>query len=586
MEWKKHWWDKVQDTLFADHLLTSGAWHDLTNQAWRWLGVDIRELEEAIGNAAKEALKIIKSKFKDWRIARKDPPDPGLPSAKGEEKLWKWDMWAPRALAIETKAPPDSHWWTALQDYSTTDSAVTLPIWKAQKAALEERGLDKIYALRRKLIRIIYNMESRGVTVSRERMDEMFSQFSTETEEHGKACIALSGGKVEELPKNGTNKAMRELLFDDWKLPPLKHSDKTGVPSCDKDTLDYWLNTIPASKPQHRFVAHLKDKRKLDTSLSYMRSYRRYGIPLDWKSFFRLHPWLNATGSATLRFSSANPNEQNISKLDDYNIRYTFGPLPGREWWSLDYENLELRLPAYEANERVMIDLFEKPDAAPYFGSYHLLVCHILHPQLFEQCLRDGVSFKDRYKATWYQWTKNGNFAVQYGAQEYSGTADRAYHLPGAQAQIESRLTEIKKLSLQMIDFANDNGYVPTMPDREVGSYPIQTARGKWGKVSPTIPLSYHVQGTAMWCMCRAMVRCDEYLSELPNHFTIMQVHDELVFDFPKGRTPTANLPKVLKLKALMEESGKDIGVPLKVDYAYHPHNWAKKAPLDLGVAA
>jgi DNA polymerase I-like protein with 3'-5' exonuclease and polymerase domains len=86
--------------------------------------------------------------------------------------------------------------------------------------------------------------------------------------------------------------------------------------------------------------------------------------------------------------------------------------------------------------------------------------------------------------------------------------------------------------------------------------------------------------------MCRAMVRCDEYLSELPNHFTIMQVHDELVFDFPKGRTPTANLPKVLKLKALMEESGKDIGVPLKVDYAYHPHNWAKKAPLDLGVAA
>ncbi len=69
--------------------------------------------------------------------------------------------------------------------------------------------------------------------------------------------------------------------------------------------------------------------------------------------------------------------------------------------------------------------------------------------------------------------------------------------------------------------------------------------------------------------MCRAMVRVSKYLEKLPNHFLIMNIHDEL-----------CNLHKVLGIKRLMEESGNDVGIPLTVEYAFHPNNWGEEVKL------
>jgi DNA polymerase I-like protein with 3'-5' exonuclease and polymerase domains len=276
------------------------------------------------------------------------------------------------------------------------------------------------------------------------------------------------------------------------------------------------------------------------------------------------------------------------SKQEDYTLRVVFGPLPGREWWSIDYENIELRIPAYEAEEELFIQLFERPNDPPYFGSNHLLACHILHEKLFEECVNeegemDGRIFKNRYKATWYQYTKNGNFASLYGAMESSGTADRAYHVKGGQAKIASRLSKMDKLSKHYIRYAEKHGYVETLPDKTVNprrGYPLLVARTEWGKVLPTTPLNYHVQGTAGWCNIKAMNRCAPYLKEISRkekqeHRMVLTVHDELVFDFPKGGKK--NLPKVLELKRLMEMSGDDVGIPLKASISYHPNNWGKE---------
>lgn len=273
------------------------------------------------------------------------------------------------------------------------------------------------------------------------------------------------------------------------------------------------------------------------------------------------------------------------SKKKGFNLRHAFGPAPGREWWALDYENLELRIPAYRAGEKAMTDLFERPNEPPYYGSYHMLVFDILHPEKFRE---HGMACKDVFKSTWYQWTKNGNFAVQYGAQESSGTADRAYHMPGAQARIQGRFTAIKAYSDLWIAHAERTGYVETVPDLSLDwgglkprGYPLLCTRTEWGKILPTVPLSYHIQGTAMWCTTKAMLRCDEQLRAWRDEaafdaFVTLQVHDELVFDMPKGRKPWSNLPKVRKLQRLMQQSGDDIGVPLKVSVSYHPNDWGE----------
>ncbi len=281
------------------------------------------------------------------------------------------------------------------------------------------------------------------------------------------------------------------------------------------------------------------------------------------------------------------------------NLRYCFGPLPGREWWTCDAKNIELRIPAYEAEEEEMIAIFDKPNDPPYFGSYHLLVFDTLHPKLFA---KHGAECKDLFADTWYQWVKNGNFAVNYGSVEESGTADRSYHVNGAFRRLKGRFSKIhgpNGLNAQMIRMAERLGYVETIPDKTVDSkrgYPLFCKRNNWGRIKPTVPLNYHVQGTACWWMMKAMIRCYEFLerlnrrdSTLPKRFLripgvedrlgyyiVIQVHDELGFDFPLGETPQENLPIVQECMRLMEEGGNDIDVPTPVSCSYHPDDWSK----------
>ena len=114
--------------------------------------------------------------------------------------------------------------------------------------------------------------------------------------------------------------------------------------------------------------------------------------------------------------------------------------------------------------------------------------------------------------------------------------------------------------------------------------YPLLCGRTRWGGISPTIPLSYYVQGTAMWWMMMGMIRCQERIDRWNRRpkikpssyiYMVMQVHDELVFDFP-AKKDQGNLMKVNVLRLLMEKGGKGIDVPTPVSIEYHPNNWSE----------
>lgn len=597
-------WGKVYDTLLAGHLLASNQPHDLTTMTLVYLGVNISPLEDALETVTKETLKLVKVRYPTWRVAKAGLFD--MPSAK--EKTWQYDSWVPRQLAIEEGLGENHPWYTACSRYANGDSSATIALFQKQREILEERKLWKIYQERRKILYAVGAMEWAGVTLNQDRAKELEQLYSTAAASYHRVCIHLADGELETLPKNGASNALKSVLFDKFKLVSSRTTAR-GNASVDKYVLDDWLATLPRQSRAYAFIRALKDYRKRQTQLSYITGYKRFWLLLDQDNpgldpWHILHPSVNPTGTDTLRMASSNPNEQNISKQEiaelgrehGRNMRYLFGPAPGREWWSLDAENIELRIPAYEAGETAMIELFERPGDPPYYGSNHLLFFDILHPDLFA---KHGKGVKKVYADTWYQWTKNGDFAVQYGAVAASGTADRAYHVLGAQEKIESHLVKIKQLGQQWIRFAEKHGYVETMPDKTVDSergYPLLCTRSKWGHILPTVPLSYHVQGTAMWWMCKAMVRCQGYLDELnsrrkPEYHAhlVMQIHDEVVFDFPKSKVDPAsvkdwktdksgylhtNLPYLRKIQKLMEQGGKDIGVPTPVSVEYHPVTW------------
>lgn len=568
-------WEKTEDTLIAGHLLASNQPHDLTTMALVYLRRNIKPFEDALEAAVKEARR--DARKMGWSLAGKDVD--GMPSAK--EKTWKFDVWLPRALAKYHGLRADHPWWTVTSDYANADSVVTLPLFQEQLKRIRARGLEAIYRERMLLPQVAFEMESGGVTISKTKMEVLRSEYRTRSEEAGKECVAIAAAKGHDLklPKSTVNKNLRDFALGEQGLclPPIKRSKETGEPSMDQSVLEAWEQTLPEGSPGQRFVRALRGKRKRDTALTYLAGYERFWLPAGRPGWFRLHPSLNITGTDTLRWSSSNPNEQNISKKEDFNLRRCFGPMPGREWWSMDAQNIELRIPAFEAGEKVLCDVFLHPDKPPYFGSYHLVVFDLLHPREFA---KHGVKCKDLYEATLYQWVKNGNFAVIYGAQEE--TADRTYRVQGAYAKIRSRFPKIAALSDKWVAYADKYGYVETMPDREVSpnkGYPLLCTRSHWGGVSPTVPLNYHVQGTAMWWMAKAMTRCyrkiKEWQAEGFSARMVLQVHDELVFDFPKG-ADIANLDRARELRSLMSIGGEDIGVPTPVAIEYHANDWSE----------
>jgi DNA polymerase I-like protein with 3'-5' exonuclease and polymerase domains len=605
-DWK--WdWSKIHELGISSHLLGSCQRKDLTTLALVWLGINLEPVEKAVQKATEKARRICRSKaFKEtngeWAIAHDDRKD--MPSGSH----WKADMWLLRAMI---KHAPDfvpdwgtfysdgetyePHPWEVLcAEYANPDSATTVQIHMAQMEKIEKANLLTIYDERRKLLPVVYQIEKTGVTVSLSRTEELIEKFESEANTARDRCLALSDGILEKLPLSGASNDLKSVVFEKFKLVSPKKTDK-GHPSLDKEVLEHWLQTLPPNSKARIFIRGLQSYRKRMTAINYMRSYERFGLEVAAR-MLRLHPSLNMNGTNTLRWSSSNPNEQNISKQEGFNLRYTFGPPPGFLWASLDYENLELRIPAYEAEEELLTQLFEEPDKPPFYGSNHLLNFSTIYPELWEPLLQEygpekaADAVKHKYKSTWYQRCKNGWFAIQYGSVEIEGklsTADKSFGKPGAHRTLKQKLGRLDQLNQKYILEAQKTGFVHTIPDQFVDptqGYPLECSRNGWGKISPTIPLNYHVQGTACWIIMQAMLQVSAYLDDLnagkpsTRHWSIvMQIHDELVIQFPNRPGYSYHLEQIRKL---MADCGIRINVPLRVGCEVHKSHWASGEKL------
>lgn len=608
-------WDRTWDTLVAAHLLGSNQKKNLTDLAIVYLGTDIEPLEDALEAGVQKARRMVQQArvrrkrsrkvavdlfgnpifgdevedLANWKIAEKGLAD--MPSVK--EKSWKQDGWLLRAMRLRGLAEDHPEWDTLLSDYANEDSRTTRRLWDVFEEEIKRKSLWEIYRETLKTLPIASGMERRGVTLSGERHERTRREYARRSVDAAQECEAIARdlGYDLSLPRSGNNRSLLTFCFDVLNLPRLKESEKTGEPSLDKEVLEHCEASLPRNSAGFKFVEALRKKRSLDTAISYLDGYEKFWLPASSPGWFILHSNLNVTGTDTLRWSSTNPNEQNISKKEGFNLRSTFGPRPGRELWALDAQNIERRIPAYEADETDIIALFERPDDPPYFGSEHALVAHVLYPREFEGCRSDvgvdGRVFKKKFASTLYDRVKRGNFSVQNGAQR--AKADATYGLAGAFDTIRGRFVKQEALNQKCITFANKFGWIETIPDRTVNprrGYPLLCQRGRDGRVTPTIPFSYRVQGSAMWWMRKAMVKCqillDKWAEAGFDGFITLQVHDELVFDFPR-RERAGNLWRAKALAAAMASCGADFVTPIKtpVSISYHPTSYADEESIE-----
>lgn len=416
---------------------------------------------------------------------------------------------------------------------------------------------------------------------------------------------------------------------------PVILGKKTRNATLDKDAMKEYLGTLEGDALE--FIKLLTDKRNHDTDLGYMESYRRFWVPVinhrsgcvhcgyvseggstcencggdtggfccvcgsrcsivdnpcpscEHPEFYRIHPSLNPCGTDHLRWSSNSPNLHNVGKQEDadrVSVRNCFGPAKGREWWSMDFKSIENRIPPYECGEEKAIEVFEKPDSAPYWGSLYYLTASVLYPDRFwdlaEFSPDDDRGFK-KAQARLYKQAKFFNLARQYGCGRAKG--DALSKVKNSFDKVNNEFPKLAKLQAHYLRFAEKNGFVETLPDKSVDptrGYPILASRTEDGRVLSTTPFNYHVSGTACWCKNRALVRCAahcaQWRAEGFDANISLEIHDEIIFDFPRGAGPEENRERAMVLKKLMEQSGEDLipRIPTPVSVEYHATTWAK----------
>src|SRR4051812_45440261 len=150
---------------------------------------------------------------------------------------------------------------------------------------------------------------------------------------------------------------------------------------------------------------------------------------------------------------------------------------------------------------------------------------------------------------------------------------------------MDNQLPKLASLQRYYLAFAEKQGYVQTLPDLDVDSkrgYPILPSRTEDGRVLSTTPFNYHISGTACWTKNTALLRCRRQCKTwreegFDAHISV-EVHDEILFDFPRGKHKWANAGRALILKGLMERSGQRLvpAIPTPVSVKRHEVSWAK----------
>jgi DNA polymerase-1 len=274
----------------------------------------------------------------------------------------------------------------------------------------------------------------------------------------------------------------------------------------------------------------------------------------------RVHTSYNQAGSVTGRFSSSNPNLQNIPIRTELGreIRRAFVAQEG--WWLLaaDYSQVELRVLAHVSGDPAMLAAFARGE------DIHASTAAAIYGVPLE-----GVTRDQRRVA------KMTNFAISYGVTGF-GLSERTELTPEeAEIFIQTYFKAYPKIK-EYIDGtrkqAREQGYVETLLGRrryfpELGTQARvhRNVREQAYRMAINAP----IQGTAADILKVAMHRLWQELRarDLCSRM-ILQVHDELVLEVPEDE-----LHRVAPLVIETMEGAYVLDAPLKVD-AKVGRNW------------
>ena len=438
--------------------------------------------------------------------------------------------------------------------YAAMDAEVSLRL----KAPLEEemKNIPKAHQLftelEMPLIRVLAEMEMAGIGLDR----EFFTSFSEELRQNMEKIegqILTSVGKTFNL--NSTQQ-LSTILFETLRLTPPNRGRKTssGHYSTSADVLE-------EMRGQHPVVDWILEYREL----TKLKSTYVDALPLQINPHSgHVHSSFSQTGAVTGRLSSSNPNLQNIPIRSEIGRRVRRGFIadPGNVLVAVDYSQIELRIVAFMADDKAMLEAFHAGQ------DIHATTAAAIYGIPLEQVTKDqrrhakAINFGLVYGMSTFGLTRTTDLTLAESEDFVKAYFER---FPGVKNYLDGIRREVAK-----------TGFVETLLGRRRYFPGLQThMSANLKNREEREAINAPIQGTAADIMKLAMLNIQPALQKdnLRGRM-ILQVHDELVLECPRSE-----LEQTARVVQRVMETAYPISIPLTTEARWGT-NWDDLKPI------
>lgn len=263
--------------------------------------------------------------------------------------------------------------------YSYLDAKYTFTLWETIAPKITAAEVDKVMALEMDVLAVLCDMKLTGAPVDTDHLSVLHTKFEAEIEEVRARIYSIAGrvfnmnsnrekqyilyGPKEEgcrglkptIPTGKGSKKASDLDYSDYSvsaeaLEPFRESDELVAALLEYADLNKLLSTYVIPYIGGEVIKTTNGKSKIEIRESMLINGRVYGDFVQW-------------GAETGRFSSRNPNLQNIpnpASANGKDIRNLFAAPEGYKLVVADYSQIEPRIIASMSRDPIMMDNYLK----------------------------------------------------------------------------------------------------------------------------------------------------------------------------------------------------------------------------------
>ena len=407
---------------------------------------------------------------------------------------------------------------------------------------IDRHGLETVYrSIELPLVAVLARMESVGIAVDRQRLENIAEGFGEEVVKLDKEIQEVAGHSF----KVNSPAQLQTVLFEELGLTPTKKI-KSGY-STDASSLE-------AIQGEHPIVPLILRFREVDK----LRGTYGSALISTVGSDDRIHATFHQTVARTGRLSSESPNLHNIPVRSEEGrkLRTAFVPNSGWQLLVSDYNQIELRILAHLSQDSGLLAAFSAG------ADVHTQIASVVFG-----ITADKVTKEQRERA------KAVSYGLAYGMEAFGLSQRLGVAVSEAKGIMDQYFAGFPNLRTYMdgaIAEARQHGYSRTEFGR-IRPFPdLLTASGPQRAAAERQAMNAGIQGLAADIFKLALVRLDGALRDADLQARIvLQVHDEVLVE-----APTSEKEAVERVVRTALTEAATLSVPLEISVAWGK-DWA-----------